>query len=335
MTLIIIDGCQTGGGSTKWGTGSFGNRVTPGRFTGSAAYSNQATLIKDITPTAEVFAAAAFLPDGTNTVDQITCYTDGGTVQHVTVFRTAAGFIEARRGTRTGTLLATGTTPVPDALWYHLQVHIQVADSGGVVQVRLNGAGTNEINFTGDTKNGGTSTNIDRVTFRTHPVVTDNTWISDIALLDGTGTVNNTWPGDCRVQTLVPNGNGDTSQGVGSDSDSTNNYLLVDELPFSSTDYVGFTTDGEGDTYTLTDLAAATTTVKGVQLVFSAAKSDAGTKSIKRRMRSVGTTYVGSSIALGTSYQTSIELFENDPATAAAWTVSGVNALEAGAEAAT
>jgi hypothetical protein len=327
VTLLFMDGCQGGDRTSRYVASSGTRTTTTPRFAGGAYY-NAASLNRPITPSAEVITSAAVYWSGTSSP---TCYLygDSGAQPHIAVFRNASGLLQVVRAP-SSTVLATGTTVVSDG-WHHLQFRGTIADSGGIAQVRLDGATTNEIDFTGDTRNAGTSTNIDAVWWSSG----SGYFLTDIVIFNSAGTVNNSWMGDCRVQTLLPTGNGNTSQGVGSDADSVNNYQLVDEVPFSSTDYVGVTTDGQGDTYSLSDLATGTNSVKGIQTSLNVAKSDAGTKSVKRRVRSGGTTYTGPSVALGTTYNTVIEVLELDPATSAAWTVSSVNALEAGFEAAT
>jgi hypothetical protein len=331
MTLLFMDGCQGGDATTKYSSGSSGTRgsSTP-RFT-SGAYTTNADLRKSFTAVSEIFVACAFYPTTSTNGNWISLWGDTAATQHLTILKNSSGFLELRRGTNSGTVLATGTTNIPDAVWTQLQVRATIADSGGICQVRINGSTTNEIDYTGDTKNAGTNTTIDQVRFNT---ASTSHFVTDIVILNTSGSVNNTWPGDVRVQSLTPSGNGNSSQGVGSDSDSTNNYQLVDEQPYSSTDYVGVTTNGNGDTYAMSDLVAGTSTVKGIQVNLSAAKSDAGAKSIKRRIRSSGTDYAGSAVTLSTSYVTYSEVLEQDPATSAAWTTSGVNAIEAGFEAA-
>jgi hypothetical protein len=331
--ILHMDGCQGGDLASKYSAGSSATRSTSApRFTGGAHYES-GILYRQCTAVSEIFMAGAFKWAGISTsAASLSVYGDSGATQHLSVLRNASGLLELRRGGTGGTLLATGTTVIPTSAWAHLQLRATIADSGGIAQVRLNGASAPEIDFTGDTKNGGTNSTIDRVAWAS---TSSGYGITDTVLLTTAGSVNNSWPGDCRVQTLIPSGNGNSSQGVGSDADSVNNYLLVDESPFSTTDYVGVTTDGNGDTYALSDLDSGTSTVKAVQVNLHAAKSDAGAKSIKRRVRSGATTYAGSAVVLSTSYATVTEILETDPATSTAWTPSGVNALEAGFEAAT
>jgi hypothetical protein len=91
-------------------------------------------------------------------------------------------------------------------------------------------------------------------------------------------------------------------------------------------------TAGLLDTYALGNLPASVTTVYGVQVGIQAAKAEPGDGNAKIVTRSGGTNYAPNTYSLGTSYTELTELHEVDPATSAAWTPSGVNALEVGME---
>jgi hypothetical protein len=105
----------------------------------------------------------------------------------------------------------------------------------------------------------------------------------------------------------------------------------VDEQPYSATDYVTGST-GQRDTYAMGDLPASPGTIFAAQTVAIAKKTDAGALSLKTAVRSGGTLYTGTATALGTADGTVRTVRTTDPATGAAWTASGVNAAEAGAE---
>jgi hypothetical protein len=81
--------------------------------------------------------------------------------------------------------------------------------------------------------------------------------VDDLAINDTSGTSSQTgYPGDEKVFAMRPNGNGDNSAWTGSDADSTDNYLLVDETPPDSADYVQSNTSGQIDDYNLTPTPA-------------------------------------------------------------------------------
>jgi hypothetical protein len=98
-------------------------------------------------------------------------------------------------------------------------------------------------------------------------VLTYHTGVSTSpARFDSVVISTDAFQGDCHVDYLVPDGNGDTSQWVGSDSDSVDNWQLVDEMPPSATDYVEADTTDLRDLYTVTNLPASGT-ILGVQAV--------------------------------------------------------------------
>ena len=69
-----------------------------------------------------------------------------------------------------------------------------------------------------------------------------------------------------------------------------------------------------------------------MQLASVARKVDTGSRSLRAVHKSGATTANGSTRVLGKSYGLYDDRFEVDPATGAAWTKSGVDALQAGVE---
>ena len=80
------------------------------------------------------------------------------------------------------------------------------------------------------------------------------------------------------------------------------------------------------------DLTAVTGTIYGVQLNLAALKSDAGARSIKPLLLSGAFEALGTATALSTSQTYTRHVQTTDPVTAAAWTESAVNSMQAGAE---
>lgn len=331
MALLFIEGF--GGGDQallKWDVGSAvatPSTATP-RLAGNYYGNAPGALNKTIPETTQAIVGLGFYSIASAT-SYVSFWGDSGATQHITVQRNTSGFIEIRRGSTSGTLLATGTTPIAASTWFYLEASVTISDTVGQVHVRLNGAPTDEVAYTGDTKNAGTNTTIDRVslacTFGTYNV-------SDLYILDTTGTTNNSFLGDVAVRTLSPTANGTYSQLTNSAGNSTNNYTYVDEHPYSGTDYVGSQTTGLRDTYSLADLPAGVSTVYGLQIVGFMAKNDASFGQAKLAVLSGGSLRYGANHALSTSYQSYYDLFTTNPVTGISWSVSDVNGLEAGME---
>ena len=309
--------------SATW-TAATGARFGYGRYLQNLGNSRNAT--RSITPAAEVYFGAAHYT-AYNDSSCVQFYGDAGTVVHIRITFNVRGGIDVWRG---GTTLIASS---PDNVWSYnawnyIEVHLTVADSGGRVRVRLNGSSTNVIDFTGDTRNGGTSTNLDAFMLATLGAGAPTSYWDDLYVCDATGTRNNTFLGDIKVQTLFPTGPGATT---GLTSSGGANWAAVDEAPPSGTDYVFGSGSGK-DTYAVTDLVSGTSAVLGVRNTAYWRKTDTSV-SLMRHILRVGTTdYAGTSVSLVATTQPHSDMLDASPATSSAWTVSEVNGMEIGAE---
>lgn len=344
MTLFFIEGVDDDMGAYKWtsgyarrtdfartGTSSIGvgasNTVFGAGYTATPLYFFQvaerhATVIAG-------FGIRLNALTNTNIF-----YFTGVSANHAYLRRTSTGGLTAHKGD--GTLLASSATGILAAgTWYFIEAKIVVDDTTGSFIVKLNGQTV--INFTGDTRNGQTDALIYQISyeFTGGSSNTEVFWIDDIYFLNGAGSVNNNFIGDCKVLTLYPNGNGNYSQGVGSDGNSVDNYLLVDEPGTPNTsDYVAFANTGDKDTYTFEDLPAGT--VYGIAQRAYASKSDAGSRTMRNIQRIAGTDYasaVDQGLSVTPTYLGKSDLMQVSPATAVLWTVAEINAAEFGVEA--
>lgn len=145
-------------------------------------------------------------------------------------------------------------------------------------------------------------------------------------------TISDVRLGDVHVAYLLPNGNGASSEWLGSDGNSTNNYQLVDEHPASATDYVGTGTTGKKDSYQMSNLPAAAASVLAVQPLVFAFKSDTGAEpSVSYVLReSGGTEATGAVAGIGTTMAGVAGSIHHTRPSGGAWSVSDVNSMEAG-----
>jgi len=239
-----------------------------------------------------------------------------------------AGRIQIVRGD--GTVLGTGTTILTSGIWYFIELKATINDSTGSAAVKVNGV--TEVTVSGvDTRNGGSAATADRVIFFSNGSVGGTFRLDDVYICDGTGSApTNDFLGDCRVQALFPNGDGNSSQLVGSDGNSVNNSLLVDETtPNGDTDYVEGANVGDKDTYAYGNLTPTSGTVYGVQPNLYARKTDAGTRSIASVARLSGTEVDSAAAALSTSYLYYRDIRETKPG-GGAWSIADVNNAEFG-----
>jgi hypothetical protein len=156
-------------------------------------------------------------------------------------------------------------------------------------------------------------------------------YFDDLYVANEQGSVNNDFIGECRVRCLLPNGNGNSSQLVGSDGNSVNNYQLVDEATPDTTDYVFSSTVGDKDTYTFTDLPDTSGTVAGVQVSALGLKTDVGARTLAVVTRHASSEH--DSIDLGLPTVTPAYVYEvqdTNPVAGGAWLRTDVNAAEFG-----
>lgn len=238
---------------------------------------------------------------------------------------------------RNNTLLNTGATILSNNVWYYVECKVKIATgTSGTYEVRLNGVAEFSSGAANTSGAGTTQANIlyvngNKVNSGAGGYSGPVTRIDDLYLCDSSGSVNNDFLGDIRVEALFPNGNGNSSQFTGSDGNSTDNYLLVDEsTPNGDTDYVADATVGDKDTYAFTNPTPTSGSVFGVQICHYSRKTDAGTRSARSLARLSGTDADnGSDQALSTSYLYYCDMRETKPG-GGSWSLSDVSSAEFG-----
>jgi hypothetical protein len=150
----------------------------------------------------------------------------------------------------------------------------------------------------------------------------------DLYVLDATGTVNNDFLGDVKVQTLLPNADGSNS--ALTTSTGTTHYNLVNEATPDTTSYVSSSNVGDKDTYQFQDLSANTASVYGLTITNYAHKDAAGSGGIANVVRVGGTDYASTGQSLSSSWTANNDIVEINPATGTAWTANDVNNSEFG-----
>lgn len=227
------------------------------------------------------------------------------------------------------TTLGTGSYSYVAGSWVYLELKTTIHDSTGVAVLKINGS-TTDINLSGvDTRNGANST-ANRLRVMGNANVNNQWYINDLYMCDTQGSTNNDFLGDVRVEGIFANGNGTTSQLVGQDANSTDNYLNIDEsAPDDDTTYNESGTVGQKDTYNYASLVTTSGTVYGVQVLPYARKTDAGARSICSVARLSGNESDSANSALGSSYVYLPDIRETKPG-GGSWSISDINNAEFG-----
>lgn len=239
--------------------------------------------------------------------------------------------------TSTGSLVATGSIVIPQGIWVLIELHIKI-DDAGTIEVKIDGVQDTLLTFSGDTKPGA-DTGFDNIQFygygSTGGSGTCNIAYDDIAVNDNVGSApDQTWCGDGKIMKISPNGTV-TNQLTGSDGNTVDNHLLVDEIPSNSdTDYVQGTVVDEEDLY---DMAACGLTDVVIRRVWAESRSKdtvaSGGKIALVTKAAGGSEVAGPDITLSTSYNTRVMSTEQllNPVDSAAWEVADIDAIQAGA----
>lgn len=313
-------------------------------ITGPNSTNANGGFVRSIPATAQIYAGAYIQDNSVNGTwgnHLFGLSSDGGVTSHIYLEHSNSGSLLLYRGSTltgsgggapNGTLLASSVAgALPLSSFHRVEMSAKIDSTTGTVEVRVDGQTV--LNFTGNTRNGGTSTNIDTISF----VCSEGFYsssnaitIDDLYVCDNQGTVNNTFLGDVQVQTIFPIAAGSTTQFT--PTGSASNYVNVNDVPDSSSTYNSSSTAGQRDTYAMGDLAAGTGTIYGVQQVMHSFKTSYGNATLKAAQKSGVTVSYGTAHSLSPSNAAYLDLFETNPATSAPYTASDVDGLEAGAE---
>ena len=239
---------------------------------------------------------------------------------------------------RSSTLLGTAPDMFVPGGWSYIELKITINDSTGAIEARCNGE--TKLNLTNiDTKNGIGGADCDSIEFRGVEGGTgtgESTYWDDIYICDTTGSVNNDFLGPLKIEDLSPDGAGNSTD-WSPKTPGNPNYGEVDETPvdFEAT-YIHSNTAGDKDTYTLENLTYIDDTVIGIQVdLVSRLEDAADTYSLAGVVRSSTSETIGSFEQITvTSYvlQAAHTPMDTDPNGGGAFTISSINALEAGLE---
>lgn len=235
--------------------------------------------------------------------------------------------------TRNGTVLGTSTFSLTANTTYHIQFKIKVDSTTGTVDVKVDDASI--LSLTGQntqaTANATTSAFYLGTRFVTSGFLGNANsliYYDDVVVLNTSGSINNDFPGDVRVQSTLPTGAGTTTNLTPS---TGSNYQNVDDNPPNDdTDYNYSATPDDIDTYAMGDITSTSGSVLGVASRMRLRKDSAGAKTIAAAIRTNANNYFGSNQNVNTTYFYYSELWETNPNTTNPFTISEVNNIEAG-----
>ncbi len=262
---------------------------------------------------------------------------DGGVNQVTIVVNADLTLSVTRIGTAlTNSLTSTTKSALSLSLntWNYIEFLCTINPSISANTCKVNVNGTTWINLTSAQSTRNTS-NSSANQIAIGAVISSNSAANnldycDLYVCDGTGSTNNTFLGDCRVEPRWPLAAGTNTAWLANGGTTVG---CVQEIGDNAdTNYISSLTTNDISTFTVPPLSITPSSIFGVQLTHCSRKSDAGLRQIADVIRSGSTNFVGTTINLSPSYQFFPIIYENDPNTSAPWTTTNVNALEIGAK---
>jgi hypothetical protein len=299
--------------ATIWANGN-------GRALAQTNNSGVQRTTKNVPSQQEYFAHVRVRRGDASTTLGLLCFQEGS-IDHIDIVQISTGAIAARRG---GTIIATGTTIFPMIIGTVLsvQARVKIDNTTGVVQVRINGSSVNEIDFSGDTQNAGT-TAITRIGF-VLPTTDIAVNYTDFVVNDTTGAAETSWTGAIRVilgALTITGGSGVQWTPLS----STNVSNIDDTVPGAhdgETTYNEDSTAGHKDWFQVASsvfTGMSPASIRFVRTKYWMRAADGGSHTARSNAKNGGTTVNGTTINLGSSYDRWEDVYYTDPATGSAW----------------
>lgn len=249
-----------------------------------------------------------------------------GGVVHLYFYINSSGLIEVRNSSDTLLGTSSGHGMMLGNTWYYIEVKVYIHDSSGTVTVRLNEAEV--LSLTGQDTCNGSNAQVGAVALCSNGTTI---YYDDFYMLDTSGTKNNNFLGDVRVDAVRPDGAGthtDFTPSAGS------NYQNVDETyPDDDTTYNDGANVNDQDSYGLPALPSpAATTIFGVKDQITVRKTDAGAMECKLLTVQGGSDYLGDAINLSDTFTTHARIMEDNPDDSADWEDADISGGEIGVE---
>jgi len=227
-----------------------------------------------------------------------------------------------------GGRLASCHRVIPQEVWFFVEVKFSISNSIAADSciMKINGEVVMNLPATTDTETEVTDL-VDTIMFDQDDIRVDNFYFCDLS-----GLQCNDFLGPLACDYLLPDGNGNQNDFTGSDADSTDNYLHVDDVEQDGdTSYTESSTVDHIDLYTFANLVNTPDTIYAVITEVYANKDDSGARTGNLLTRVNGTNYEGSAFTpVEADYDYFSKIWELNPDDSAAWEMGDVSGAEFG-----
>ena len=227
---------------------------------------------------------------------------------------------------------ATGTAVLRAGIWYVLQGHVTIDDSGAY-EVKVNNV--TDIDYSGDTQATAVAgARSFRIQAGNSSEGAPSIYIDDIAVNNADGSYQNTWIGLGGIYLLKPDAEGTTQDWT--PSAGTVHWSTVDDTPANTTDWVQ--SDVSGSEYELFNIESApeyVTSIDTVNVIYQVAVVESGDQAIEDVVRQGTVNYPGGGTVTVVSIAPAWVLYQGtthyvQPNGAGAWGTVEIESLEIG-----
>lgn len=315
----------TEGGFTSAGTPTFSTgRYSRGRRVNLPSSAEDLSWTIASPPTEFFFGASIYLGQHNGVADTLVSFEEGGTEQLSIRVDVSGRLYVSRNGTTLGVAAGTGAVLYPLAHNY-VELHALISDTVGTWNLYVNGISVTS-GSAADTQS--TANNdIDELVLHGSANVLPSFDCLYLNSNAGAAPYNGRLK-DHELITKRPNGAGFQTDWT---PVSAANWQDVDDSPGNDGDttFVNAETANDIDSYTFEDVSPLTVNILSVQYKVCA-RGDSGT--FRQRIRSVATDELATTESFNATYKYHRHQSLTDPNTAAAWTVAGWDAAQAGVE---
>lgn len=256
----------------------------------------------------------------------IASFLDNSAAPCCSVTVSTTGQVEIRSGGFNGTVRASSAPCLVTTAWQHIEIRVSFSNTVGACEIRVNGVTVlNASNINTDLPNGGYAAQV-RVGDPSVGTLAATSWyIDDYYAWDTSGSYNNSFIGDKKVYVILPSA--DTAVADWTPDTGTVGFSRINEIPPVSASYIQGTVVGDVSEFAMTNLPADITNILGLQFYTKMLKTDAGASSVQMAVVSGASSANGADRPITTNATVYMDVFEQDPDTAAPWTLSGVDAI--------
>jgi hypothetical protein len=269
------------------------------------------------------------LPNDSSQQPGLAVFKDILNKEHLRLLCNPTGYLEVWRLDNGGSVMigqTSGPVMITNA-WRHIEIKVVFDAAAGSFEVRLEGVTVLNVSGVRTTSNvSGATATCSQVAFASPPTFQVQTYIKDFIVWDGTGGSNNSFFGSCQVYKIIPDG--DVSLNWTPSTGTTGYNLINETTPDDDSGYISAPVPLPSPAqFSLSDLPANVTTVRGVMTVHRSRKTDGGDGNIQTSVISGANTGNGTDRTITTAYTYWTDMFDLDPG-GGAWTKALVNALK-------